>query len=294
MTVRISVRLMSGLMLLTTLGGCSVWRSATETALPPPTLTRQARVLQVPDDLRLPRVPMLAPPSVQPLNAQAFALGPVAPQPIAAPAPVARAPEPERMLFAPFMPTSRESQLPESWVQDPVYDFPWIAGAQPTRVNEETMLGVGARMFGRLFAKVEFGPGVPPVMVAPATVPAPVQQPNPDQAAAAAKKHMETNVISRWFKAKPKPAEPVVVAAVAKPAPMTAALIRCDGATCLDAARDMLLQDAQRKGWKVLLNRRVSLHQSFQFQREDRVIWIEVNAPGKKQLQLEYNLLPLQ
>ena len=287
MTMRVPFGLLTGLLLLTSLSGCSVWRSATETALPPPTLTRQARVLQVPDDLRLPRVPMLAPPQTQPMNAQAFAMGGAVPQamplPAPTPAPAARPPEPERMLFAPYMPTSKESQVPETWVQDPSYDFPWIAGAQPSRVNEETTLGVGTRMFGRMFAKVEFG----------STTNAPPVPPMPEPVAMGVKKPAEGNFISRLFKSKPIPLEPVAEPVV-KPTPLSAANVRCDGATCLDKARDMLLQDAERKGWRVLLNRRVSMHQSFQFQREDRVIWVEVNAPGKKQLQIEYNLLPLQ
>lgn len=182
------------------------------------------------------------------------------------------------------MPTSSESQPPKTWVVDPSHDFPWIAGAQPTRVNEETTVGTGARMFGRLFARVEFGTGAiaPPV------------QPPVEVVAAAAKQHKTGNALSRWFKSEPKQPEPVVVPVAAPPMPLHAAGIRCAGATCLDMARDMLLKDAERKGWKVLLNRRVSLHQSFQFQRNDRVMWVEVNSSGQNQLDIEYALLPAQ
>lgn len=46
--------------------------------------------------------------------------------------------------------------------------------------------------------------------------------------------------------------------------------------------------------WQMLLNRRVSMHQSFQFSRSGRVIWIELNSNGKKDLSIEYSLMPKQ
>ena len=70
--------------------------------------------------------------------------------------------------------------------------------------------------------------------------------------------------------------------------------IDCDGVTCLDAARDALVADAGIKGWQMLLNRRVSMHQSFQFSRSGRVIWIELNSNGKKDLSIDYSLMPKQ
>ena len=189
------------------------------------------------------------------------------------------------MLFAPYMPTASEATPPKTWVTDPAYDFPWLAGAKPTRVNEETLMGVGNRMFGRLFAQVEFGTGA---IASPA-------QPKPEVVVAAAQQHKSGNVLSRWFGSEGRPApEPSVVAVATLPETLHAAGVRCTGATCLDVARDMLIKDAERKGWKVLLNRRVSLHQSFQFQRDDRIVWIEANSKGKNVLDLEYGLVPSQ
>ena len=287
------------------LPGCTLWTTVDDTAPPPPSVQRQPRLLQVPDDLRLARLatptpppPVIAPPqgaaapagpSAAPVGAVALpsaeSVRPPAAVVAAAPVPVpAAAPEPQKTMFAPYMPTSSESQPPKTWVVDPSHDFPWIAGAQPTRVNEETTVGTGARMFGRLFARVEFGTGAiaPPV------------QPPVEVVAVAAKQHKSSNALSRWFKPEPKQPDPVVVPVAAPPLELHAAGIRCAAATCLDVARNMLLKDAERKGWKVLLNRRVSLHQSFQFQRDDRVMWIEVNSSGQNGLDLEYALLPAQ
>ena len=82
----------------------------------------------------------------------------------------------------------------------------------------------------------------------------------------------------------------------AAPAPVvTKRMIQCDGgATCLDVARDELVEDAKAKGWEMLLSRRVSLHNSFQFKRGQRVVWIELNSNGKRDLDIEYTLLPVQ
>lgn len=281
------------------LQGCTLWTTAEDNVPPPPAVSRQPRLLQVPDDLRLPRLaapqptpnlqasvaPMApAAPAVGASAAPAAAVEPARAPVLAAPAPAVAPEPPKAALFAPYMPTSSESQAPKTWVVDPSHDFPWIAGAQPTRVNEETTVGTGSRMFGRLFARVEFGTGAiaPPV------------QPPVEVVAAAAKQHKSGNVLSRWFRPEPKQPDPVVVPVAAAPVELHAAGIRCAAATCLDVARDMLLKDAERKGWKVLLNRRVSLHQSFQFQRDDRVMWVEVNSSGKNHLDLEYALLPAQ
>lgn len=250
----------------------------------PPSVERQARLLQMPDDLRAPRdtafrlllpnssvaaapvvvtplpgtakvavnAPMQAP---APAPAPAAAPGTIsAPAPAATRGPAAAAPtamrEPGPMMFAPYLPSAKESQPPKSWEMAPKHDFPWVTGARPARVNEESTVGVGSRMFGRLFAEVEFG--------ASAT------------------------------------AQPSRTAATTEKPKLQASAVNCASTTCLDAARDMLLEDAQGKGWRMLLNRRVSLHQSFQFQRDDRVVWVEATSLGKNVLQLEYNLLPAQ
>jgi hypothetical protein len=55
-----------------------------------------------------------------------------------------------------------------------------------------------------------------------------------------------------------------------------------------------VLQDAQRKGWRVMLNRRVAMHQSFLFQRDDRAAWVEIKSPSKNTLDIDYALVPVQ
>lgn len=285
MNFRVVGGLLAGASLLF-LSGCSFLRLSDNDVPAPPPVQRQARLLQVPDDLRLPREPVLR--SVFPANVVPLVASIPTP-----PAPVTIAPVPglsavsqsNRMLFAPYVPTSKESLPPQSWEVDPKHDFPWIAGAQPARVNEETTVGVGARMFGRLFAQVEFGSAGASQAVNP---PALAEPP----AATVAK---TGNFISRWFRSDADQ-KTVLAMPVLKP-PMSlphASRVTCASTTCLDAARDMLIQDSQAKGWKTLLNRRVSFHQSFQFQREDRVIWVEVTSTGKNVLQLEYSLLPVQ
>lgn len=288
-----NIRAMGGLfavLAVLSLSGCGLWRSVDDDAPPPPTIQRQARLLQVPDDLRLPRAPavtaaLLAPEKTQPTVTAMPAVATAAAA-VAVAEPVKPAvKEPVKMLFAPYVPTASESLPPKNWVVDPKHDFPWIAGAQPARVNEETTVGIGDKMFGRLFAKVEFGTGA---------IAAPVK-PAPEVVAAAAQQHKSANFISRWFKPETKAVDPVVVPVMTPPTQtLHAAGVHCNGPTCLDMARDMLLQDAERKGWKMLINRRVSMHQSFQFQRHERVIWIEVNSPGKNTLDIEYGLLPVQ
>ena len=70
--------------------------------------------------------------------------------------------------------------------------------------------------------------------------------------------------------------------------------IICESVTCLDAARDALVDDAKVKGWEMLLNRRVSMNQSFQFIRQGRVVWIELNLVTPRELAIEYSLMPEQ
>jgi hypothetical protein len=54
------------------------------------------------------------------------------------------------------------------------------------------------------------------------------------------------------------------------------------------------VEDAAAKGWEMLLNRRVSLHNAFQFAKGERVVWIELTSNGGHELEMEYTLLPVQ
>jgi hypothetical protein len=145
------------------------------------------------------------------------------------------------------MPASKPPAVPTPVV---THDFPWIAGAKPARIDEETTVGVGARMYGRLFAKVEFGSAL--------------------GAADAADSPLNEARVK------------------------AAGQVSCVGVTCLDVARELMLQDAQRKGWRVMLNRRVAMHQSFLFQRDDRAAWVEIKSPSKNTLDIDYALVPVQ
>ena len=182
------------------------------------------------------------------------------------------------MLFAPYIPTLREGEVPRRWQKQPTYDFPWIPGSTPTRINEETVVGFGEQMLGRLYAHAVFSDksGTPPVNAETVQV-----KPLPPTATKKGAKNAKT----------PEPAAPApaVTPAVAKKT------IQCEGgATCLDVARDELVEDAKAKGWEMMLSRRVSLHNSFQFKRGQRVVWIELNSNGKRDLDIEYTLLPVQ
>lgn len=146
----------------------------------------------------------------------------------------------------------------------PAHDFPWMAGAVHVRAQEETTFGVGARMFGRLFAKVEFASG-PTSPAGPSTAQDNLRNRSGGSAASASR---------------------------GEDSPVTP--LACTGVTCLDVARDSLLRDADRKGWKVILNRRIALQQSFMFQRDDRMVLIEVKSTGGQVLDLEYGLIPVQ
>ena len=186
------------------------------------------------------------------------------------------------MLFAPYIPTLREGESPRRWQKQPVYDFPWIPGSSPTRINEETVVGFGEQMLGRLYARAAFaekGGALPPVTETVQAKPLPTQ-------AASNKKSAKNN---KTAEAAPATVTPVPPHGAAKKT------LQCEGgATCLDLARDALVEDAKAKGWEMLLSRRVSLHNSFQFSRGERVVWIELNSNGKRELDIEYTLLPIQ
>lgn len=288
MSFRLCVLTVLGGVTSLTLSGCSLYRSAQIEKPVTPAVVRTANALQMPPDLRVmpairPVVSTVAAPSVgsSPMVAQAPAA--TATNPVPAPQAVAKEQEPAKNLFAPYFPSSNEKAAPTAWVVTPNYDFPWIAGALPDRVNEETTYGVGGDMFGRLYAKVAFGTEA---LAKPA-------EPSPEVVKVSAVKHKTSSVLSRWFSSEnSKKIEPAVQRDVPKLA--HAAAIMCAAATCLDTAREMLLADAQSKGWKMLLTRRVSLHQSFQFDRNGRVIWIEIDSDGKNGLKIEYALLPVQ
>ncbi len=185
------------------------------------------------------------------------------------------------MLFAPYLPTLREGEPPNRWQKQPVYDFPWIPGSTPTRINEETVMGFGEQMLGRLYARAAFAEKTGSLPAVTDTV-----QVKPLPAPIPANKKSAKN-------AKASEAAPAVVTPIA-PA-VAKKTLQCEGgATCLDLARDALVEDAKAKGWEMLLSRRVSLHNSFQFSRGERVVWIELNSNGKRDLDIEYTLLPVQ
>lgn len=288
MSLRLSVLTMLGGVVSLTLSGCGLYRAAQAENPATQPLARTNNVLQIPPDLR-------AMPAFRPVTRTAAAPGmggesmvasvdTGSPAVLAKPAHVAQAvakeQEPPKVLFAPYFPSSNEKALPKAWVSNPNYDFPWIAGALPDRVNEETTYGVGSEMFGRLYAKVSFGSEA-------------LAKQADSSLGGGGQKRKLTSILSRWIVAEnTKTNEPLVHREVFKPA--HAASTVCAAATCLDAARDMLMADAQNKGWKMLFNRRVSLHQSFQFDRNGRVIWIEVDSDGKNGLKIDYALLPMQ
>ena len=186
------------------------------------------------------------------------------------------------MLFAPYIPTLREGEPPRRWQTQPAYDFPWVPGSIPTRINEETVVGFGEQMLGRLYAHAAFAEKAGALPAVTDTV-----QVKPLPATTQANKKPAKN-------AKTPEVAPATVTPVAPPASLKKSLQCEGGATCLDSARDALVEDAKAKGWVMLLSRRVSLHNSFQFSRGERVIWIELNSNGKRDLDIEYTLLPIQ
>lgn len=254
---------------------------------PPPPTPREVRQLSIPRDLagNRPERSVLTPEVV---NAQR----PIAPA-VAVPTMAPAVPMPEvqkesepkinNTLFAPYMPSVKEGTVPNKWQKQPVYDFPWIAGAEPTRVNEETVVGAGEKMLGRLYAKVSYD-HKPEV-----TKPDEVEVAKPVEPKATAKDNKK-NKKSKVSDAELNAYIPIEV----KKETNKSQKVVCESVTCLDAARDALVEDAQVKGWEMLLNRRVSMHQSFQFARNGRVIWIEVNLTKPKELYIEYSLMPEQ
>jgi hypothetical protein len=184
-----------------------------------------------------------------------------------------------KMLFAPYVPSLREGEAPRKWQKNPVYDFPWIAGSQPVRINEETIVGFGDQMLGRLYARAVFADRIADTSWLDAAPVAP-------QAAA---------VVPDKKSRKKAQNKPVELMPVVNPAPKKKSVLQCDaGAPCLDVARDILVEDAAAKGWEMLLNRRVSLHNAFQFAKSERVVWIELTSNGGHELEMEYTLLPVQ
>jgi hypothetical protein len=184
-----------------------------------------------------------------------------------------------KMLFAPYVPNMREGELPRRWQKNPIYDFPWISGAQPVRINEETIVGFGDQMLGRLYARAVFS------------------DMRTDSSRVETAPVSSEPVLPTLDKKSRKNAQnkPVELTPVTNPAQKKKTIIQCDaGAPCLDMARDLLAEDAAAKGWEMLLNRRVSLHNSFQFAKGERVVWIELTSNGGQELELEYTLLPVQ
>jgi hypothetical protein len=275
------------------LSGCSSLWSIDEEAPPPPPI-KAVRQLQIPADLRVMR-PALSPYTAALVAAQPTVTPPASntpaavPAPLTEPAPVTKTAEP--LLFAPYFPTKVETKYPETWDTQPQYPFPWVMGASPSRVNEETVLGSGDRMMGRLFARVSYEKLIPvagepmlDMQAKPEVIP-----PEPEQGKAGFLSKLKKTVMGESKAPKaPKAPEP--------PAPvmLLPRSVVCEGATCLDAARDALMFDAKIKGWELLLSRRVSLHQSFQFRKNDRITLVEVHSDGKKTLDIEYGLLPTQ
>lgn len=290
------------------LSGCSMWKAYKDDQPLPPPILREVRTLQVPDDLRQSRP--ASDPAATVLARTAAASVIVTPAPIAAPvAPVASsaaaaaplpapaaAPAPAKGWFIPYFPSAMDTAQPKVWTTEPRYDFPWIAGAVPTRVNEETTFGAGSRMLGRVFAKVSFGDAAPS---APKLLPEAVQQTPKEQKAGEPKKS-KLSSLSRWLRTvltsddKPAKAAQSEPLRTEMPSVINAGMVSCGGVTCLDSARDMLVADARAKGWEMLLNRRVSLHQSFQFRNADRLVSIELDSDGDKSLAIEYSLMPVQ
>jgi hypothetical protein len=280
------------------LSGCTTLLNMDDDTPPPPT-PREVRQLSIPKDLagnRPARVPL----TPEAINAQQV-LVPPAPVALMAPPvpalPVTPAPEPVKepetranpMLFAPYVPSVKEGSVPNKWQKQPVYDFPWIPGAEPTRVNEETVVGAGEQMLGRLYAKISFDHKPEPLTAATPTEPAPVNKEPPSSKDT--KKNRKGRVTDAELNA---PFPPIAPAEMKKDLPLKPRKVVCESVTCLDAARDALVDDAKLKGWEMLLNRRVSMHQSFQFARSGRVIWIELNLTAPKELSIEYSLMPEQ
>ena len=263
--------------------------------VPAPPLPREARQLRIPADLatnKPERSPITAAIATTQKAAVAAETPPsppalVTPQSIVAtaPAPIEVEAKSSDMLFAPYIPSIKEGAVPNTWQKNPDYDFPWIPGAEPTRVNEETVVGAGEQMLGRLYAVKSY---VKPIAEIKTVESKPETLPKEEASDKKSKRSKNPKVVSLDNEVKKPTVE------IEKNKSSVDSAIDCDGVTCLDAARDALVTDAGIKGWQMLLNRRVSMHQSFQFSRSGRVIWIELNSNGKKDLSIEYSLMPKQ
>lgn len=257
--------------------------------IPLPPVPREARQLRIPADLATNR------PERSPVTAAIATTQRAAPiENLTPPAIVPIQPQsdskvadskPSDMLFAPYLPSVKEGAVPTKWQKSPVYDFPWIPGAEPTRVNEETVVGAGDQMLGRLYARKVYSAEPATTVILDEKTPPVVKE---EVVSKKTKPNKKTKAISLETEQGKTALEPE------KTKPVMDAGKDCDGVTCLDAARDALVADAESKGWQMLLNRRVSLHQSFQFGRSGRVIWIELNSNGLKELSIEYSLMPKQ
>lgn len=259
MKINYSKRMLSSLFFIS-LTGCSLWNVVRTSEAPPLQNIGGFRALEMPPNLRVNKLPE---------NSKSNELA----RALASPPPTSSAGSavsinavvtplvetPVKGMFSPYFPTSATSAPPNIWTAEPKYDFPWINGSVPTRVNEEVTFGSGALMLGRLYAKVTF---------------ANHQISEPGKSVSA-----KNNEI-----AKP----PEIMTA------MNAEKISCSGVTCLDVARDMLVDNAKLKNWNMVFNRRVSMHQSYQFSKDGRLIGIEIHSNGGNLLSIEYNLMPSQ
>lgn len=274
---------------LTLIPGCSSLWNIDEDAPPPPPI-REVRELKIPADLAVVR-PVADPYTSAIVAAQANAAAELAARQQPAPAEVIVVTEsqPQRSregnnpkLFAPYFPSEAESNSPKQWQNKPDYAFPWIEGAEPTRVNEETVFGAGTRVLGRLFALVSYENNIPVT----------AQLGAPDDGADKASQSEES---MGFFEALKKKFLGATANANGSDGNNASSLfVQCEAVTCLDAARDALVADAANKRWELLMSRRVGLHQSFQFMRDDRIALIEISSDGKKRLDLEYALVPVQ
>lgn len=290
---KIAMCLASGLLL----DACSSLVSIDDDVAPPP-LPREARQLRIPADLAVnrpdrnpspgPAIVQLSKPTLNDTLAPVIASN--APAPVVVnnlPQGLGNSPadvnfKSNDIFFAPYIPFLKEGSVPVVWQKNPAYDFPWIPGAVPARVNEETVVGAGEQMLGRLYAKKTYAVETDSLKSEDVKT---ISLEKEDISDKKNKKSKATKAVNLDADNKKD---------TLKNKNSTELGISCVGVTCLDAARDALVADAESKGWQMLLNRRVSLHQSFQFSRAGRVIWIELNSDGQKDLNIEYSLMPRQ
>jgi len=211
---------MLGVMSSLTLSGCTLHQVAQFEEPVTPAAVRSAKELQVPPDLRA--TPALKP-VVRPMAEQDLSRASLVPPVNASSAAITNLPAsqnqavangqaPAKVASVAYAQSIPEKSPPTHWEVTPNYDFPWIAGALPDRVNEETTYGVGGEMFGRLFAKVAFGTEA---MAKPPEPPAELLK-------EAAQKQKTTPGLMRWLVTENmKKNEPVVQREA--PKPLTAA-----------------------------------------------------------------------